>query len=61
MFSRTEEEASLSTILDEEQRGELTLLLATVMSAMRSTLVSSFDENVRWSLQFFPFFDSGYA
>ncbi|KAG8531185.1 uncharacterized protein KY384_004543 [Bacidia gigantensis] len=38
-------EESLTTILDEEQRGELTLLIASAMVAMRRTITSSFDAN----------------
>ena len=40
------EEESLTTILNEEQRGELTLLIASAMAAMRKTITSSFDVNV---------------
>ncbi len=39
-------EESLTTLLNEDQRGELTLLVATAMGAMRKTIVSSFDANV---------------
>lgn len=39
-------EESLTTLLNEEQRGELTLLIATAMAAMRKTINSSFDANV---------------
>ncbi|KAL6717342.1 hypothetical protein ACLMJK_005257 [Lecanora helva] len=39
-------EESLTTLLDEEQRGELTLLIATAAAAMRKTITSSFDANV---------------
>ena len=39
-------EESLTTLLNEEQRGELTLLIATSMAAMRKTINSSFDANV---------------
>ena len=36
-------EESLTTLLDEHQRGELTLLIASAMVAMRRTITSSFD------------------
>ena len=39
------EEESLTTILNEEQRGELTLLIASAMAAMRKTISSSFEIN----------------
>lgn len=39
-------EESLTTLLDEDQRGELTLLIASAMAAMRKTITSSFDANV---------------
>lgn len=39
-------EESLTTLLDEDQRGELTLLIATATAAMRKTITSSFDANV---------------
>lgn len=39
-------EESLTTLLDEEQRGELTLLIASATAAMRKTITSSFDANV---------------
>ena len=38
-------EESLTTILDEAQRGQLTLLIASAMVAMRRTILLSFDEN----------------
>ena len=41
------EEESLSTLLDENQRGELTFLIASAAAAMRKTITSSFDANVR--------------
>ena len=49
-------EESLTTILNEEQRGQLTLLIATAMAAMRKTITSGFDANVStlWS---YPMFD----
>ncbi len=40
-------EESLNTLLDEDQRGELTLLIASATAAMRKTITSSFDANVR--------------
>lgn len=39
-------EESLTTLLNAEQRGELTLLIATSMAAMRKTIDASFDANV---------------
>ncbi len=39
-------EESLTTLLDEDQRGELTLLIASATAAMRKTITSSFDANV---------------
>lgn len=44
-------EESLTTLLDEDQRGELTLLIASVAAAMRKTITSSFDANVRLELE----------
>ena len=41
------QEESLTTLLDEDQRGELTLLIASATAAMRKTITSSFDANVR--------------
>ena len=38
-------EESLTTLLNEDQRGELTLLIASAMVAMRRTITSSFDAN----------------
>ena len=40
------DEESLSTVLDEEQRGELVFLIASIMSNMRKTVSSGFDANV---------------
>ena len=40
------EEESLTTLLDEEQRGELTLLIASAMATMRNTITSSFDPDL---------------
>ena len=40
-------EESLTTLLDEDQRGELTLLIASATAAMRKTIVASFDANAR--------------
>lgn len=45
--SQEGQEESLTTLLDEDQRGELTLLIASVAAAMRKTITSSFDANVR--------------
>ncbi len=39
-------EESLTTLLDEDQRGELTILIASATAAMRKTITSSFDANV---------------
>lgn len=39
-------EESLTTLLDEDQRGELTLLIASAAAAMRKTISSNFDANV---------------
>ena len=46
--AKTEEskEESLKTLLDENQRGELTFLIASAAAAMRKTITSSFDANV---------------
>ncbi|KAG7008160.1 hypothetical protein G7Y79_00007g022850 [Physcia stellaris] len=38
-----EEEESLTSILDENQRGELTLFIASITAAMRKTIESNFD------------------
>ena len=40
------QEESLTTLLNEEQRGQLTLLIASAMAAMRKTISSGFDANV---------------
>ncbi|KAL9104777.1 MAG: hypothetical protein Q9163_000327 [Psora crenata] len=40
-----EKEESLATLLHEDQRGELTFLIASVMVAMRRTITSTFDAN----------------
>lgn len=37
---------SLTTILDAEQRGELTVLIASATAAMRKTIESNFDPSV---------------
>lgn len=41
-----EEEKSLTTILDIEQRGDLTLLIASIMASMRKAIEMNFDANV---------------
>lgn len=41
-----EEGESLTTILDAEQRGELTILVASATAAMRKTIESNFDPSV---------------
>ena len=46
------QEESLTTLLDEEQRGELTLLIASATAAMRKTVISSFDANASGQIQF---------
>ncbi len=40
---------SLTTILDAEQRGELTILIASATAAMRKTIESNFDASVSCS------------
>jgi len=55
----TGKEESLTTLLDEDQRGELTLLIATAMAAMRKTITSSFDANVGWQLLYSHWSRSG--
>ena len=49
------EEESLNTLLDENQRGELTFLIASAAAAMRKTITSSFDANVTTSYD--PYID----
>ena len=46
---------SLNTLLDENQRGELTFLIASAAAAMRKTITSSFDANVTTS--YVPYID----
>lgn len=41
-----EEEESLTSILDESQRGELTLFIASITAAMRKTIETSYDAAV---------------
>ena len=41
-----EEEESLTSILNEGQRGELTLFIASITAAMRKTMESNFDAAV---------------
>lgn len=41
-----EEEKSLTTILNIDQRGDLTLLIASIMASMRKTVEMNFDANV---------------
>ena len=41
-----EEEESLTSILNENQRGELTLFIASITAAMRKTIESNFDASV---------------
>jgi len=40
------EEESLTSILDESQRGELTLFIASITAAMRKTIETSYDAAV---------------
>ena len=39
---------SLTTILDAEQRGELTMLISNATAAMRKTIESNFDASVSY-------------
>ena len=41
-----EEEESLTSILNESQRGELTLFIASITAAMRKTMESNFNASV---------------
>lgn len=41
-----EEEESLTSILNESQRDELTLFIASITAAMRKTMESNFDASV---------------
>jgi hypothetical protein len=43
---RHNEEESLTSILDESQRGELTLFIASITAAMRKTIETSYDAAV---------------
>lgn len=43
----SEEEKSLTSILDANQRSELTLLIASATASMRETVESNFDASVR--------------
>lgn len=45
-----EEEKSLTTILNIDQRGDLTLLIASIMASMRKTVERNFDANVSSSI-----------
>ena len=56
--AKTEEgkEESLNTLLDENQRGELTFLIASAAAAMRKTITSSFDANV--TMSYVPYIDT---
>lgn len=45
-----EQEESLTSILNENQRGELTLFIATITAAMRRTVESTYDAAVRRTL-----------
>jgi hypothetical protein len=42
-----QEEESLTSILDAQQRSELTLLIASVAASMRKTVELNFDASVR--------------
>ena len=44
-----EEEKSLTTILNIDQRGDLTLLIASIMASMRKAVELNFDPNVSTS------------
>lgn len=46
---KQEEEKSLTTILDIEQRGDLTLLIASIMASMRKAIEMNFDANAMLS------------
>lgn len=41
-----QEEDSLTTILNVDQRGDLTLLIASIMASMRKAIEMNFDANV---------------
>lgn len=41
------EDESLTSILDAQQRGELTLLIASAAASMRKTIELNFDASVR--------------
>ncbi|KAI4138385.1 MAG: hypothetical protein L6R39_006817, partial [Caloplaca ligustica] len=42
---RQEEEESLTTILNVDQRGDLTLLIASIMASMRKAIEMNFNAN----------------
>lgn len=44
--SPSKEEESLTSILDSQQRSELTLLIASATASMRKTIESNFDASV---------------
>ena len=48
------EEESLTSILDEDQCGELTLLIATAAASMRKTMEMNFDASVRLLRKLIP-------
>lgn len=43
---KQEKEQSLTTILNIDQRGDLTLLIASIMASMRKAVELNFDANV---------------
>ncbi len=48
------EEESLTSILDESQRGELTLFIASITAAMRKTVETSYDAAVCSTTNLYP-------
>lgn len=41
-----DDEKSLTTVLNVDQRGDLTLLIASIMASMRKAIEMNFDANV---------------
>ena len=56
--SHGEKEPSLTTVLDANQRGEVTILIANVTASMRKTLESNFDASAMLSPDFIQEFTS---
>ena len=56
--SHGEKEQSLTTVLDADQRGEVTILIANVTASMRKTLESNFDASAMLSPDFIQEFAS---